>query len=417
MKLIIRDAKIIDSKSPFNNKTVDILIVDGFIKKIGTSLSNSENIEEIKLDNLHVSQGWFDSSVSLGEPGFEDRETTSNGLNVAAKSGFTAIALQPNSFPIIDNQSQVNFVKNKATGFATQLYPIGALTKESQGKDMAELYDMQKAGAIAFGDYNKSLSNANLLKIALQYVQDFDGLTIAFSQDENIKGNGVANEGVVSTSLGLKGIPNLAEELQIARNLFLLEYTGGKLHIPTVSTKKSVQLIKEAKANGLNVSCSVAVHHLVLNDEKLEGFDTRYKISPPLRTENDRKALLKGIKDGTIDMITSDHNPIDIEHKKMEFDGAKSGTIGLESAFGALMTVLPLEIIIEKLTAGKETFGIEIQTINEGSKANITLFNPEPKSVFTKSLILSKSKNSAFLGIEIQGKVHGIVNQGQLILA
>ena len=417
MKLIIRDAKIIDSKSPFNNKTVDILIVDGFIKKIGTSLSNSENIEEIKLDNLHVSQGWFDSSVSLGEPGFEDRETISNGLNVAAKSGFTAIALQPNSFPIIDNQSQVNFVKNKATGFATQLYPIGALTKESQGKDMAELYDMQKAGAIAFGDYNKSLSNANLLKIALQYVQDFDGLTIAFSQDENIKGNGVANEGVVSTSLGLKGIPNLAEELQIARNLFLLEYTGGKLHIPTVSTKKSVQLIKEAKANGLNVSCSVAVHHLVLNDEKLEGFDTRYKISPPLRTDIDRKALLKGIKDGTIDMITSDHNPIDIEHKKMEFDGAKSGTIGLESAFGALMTILPLEIIIEKLTAGKETFGIEIQTINEGSKANITLFNPEPKSVFTKSLILSKSKNSAFLGIEIQGKVHGIVNQGQLILA
>ena len=417
MKLIIRDAKIIDSKSPFHNKTVDILIVDGFIKKIGNSLPNSENVEEIKLDNLHVSQGWFDSSVSLGEPGFEDRETISNGLNVAAKSGFTAIALQPNSFPIIDNQSQVNFVKNKATGFATQLYPIGALTKESAGKDMAELYDMQKAGAVAFGDYNKNLSNSNLLKIALQYVQDFDGLIIAFSQDENIKGNGVANEGIVSTRLGLKGIPNLAEELQIARNLFLLEYTGGKLHIPTVSTKKSVQLIKDAKANGLNVSCSVAVHHLVLTDEKLEEFDTRYKVSPPLRTETDRNALLKGVKDGTIDMITSDHNPIDIEHKKMEFDGAKSGTIGLESAFGALMTVLPLEIVIEKLTTGKETFGIEIQTINEGLKANITLFNPEPKSVFTKSSILSKSKNSAFLDIKLQGKVYGIVNQDQLILA
>ena len=417
MKLIIRDAKIIDSKSPFHNKTVDILIVDGFIKKIGTNFSNSENIQEIKLDNLHVSQGWFDSSVSLGEPGFEDRETISNGLNVAAKSGFTAIALQPNSFPVIDNQSQVNFVLNKAIGFATQLYPIGALTKESAGKDMAELFDMQKAGAVAFGDYNKSLSNANLLKIALQYVQDFDGLTIAFSQDENIKGNGVANEGIVSTRLGLKGIPNLAEELQIARNLFLLEYSGGKLHIPTVSTKKSVQLIKEAKANGLNVSCSAAVHHLVLTDEKLEGFDTRYKVSPPLRTENDRKALLKGIKDGAIDMITSDHNPIDIEHKKMEFDGAKSGTIGMESAFGALMTVLPLEIVIEKLTSGKETFGIEIQTINEGSRANITLFNPEPKNLFTKSSILSKSKNSAFLDMKLQGKVYGIVNQDQLILA
>ncbi|TRX03383.1 dihydroorotase [Flavobacterium gawalongense] len=416
MNIIIREAKIIDSKSPFHNKTVDILIVDGFIKKIGRSLPNLEKADEVKLDNLHVSQGWFDSSVSLGEPGFEDRETISNGLAVAAKSGFTAIALQPNSFPIIDNQSQVNFVVNKAHGFATQLFPIGALTKQSEGKDMAELYDMKKAGAIAFGDYNKSLDNANLLKIALQYVQDFDGLVIAFAQDENIKGNGAANEGVISTRLGLKGIPNLAEELQIARNLFLLEYTGGKLHIPTLSTKKSVQLIKEAKANGLNVTCSVAVHHLVLTDEKLEGFDTRYKVSPPLRTETDRKALLKGIKDGTIDMITSDHNPIDIEHKKMEFDTAKNGTIGLESAFGALMTVLPLETVIEKLTAGKSTFGIDVQTINEGSKANITLFNPEPKSIFTKSSILSKSKNSAFLGTEIKGKVHGILNQGKLIL-
>ncbi|MFV5698017.1 dihydroorotase [Flavobacterium sp. ZT3R17] len=417
MNIIIREAKIIDSKSPFHNKTVDILIVDGFIKKIGKSLPNLEKADEVKLDNLHVSQGWFDSSVSLGEPGFEDRETISNGLDVAAKSGFTAIALQPNSYPIIDNQSQVNFVVNKAHGFATQLFPIGALTKQSEGKDMAELYDMKKAGAIAFGDYTKSLNNANLLKIALQYVQDFDGLVIAFAQDENIKGNGVANEGIVSTRLGLKGIPNLAEELQIARNLFLLEYTGGKLHIPTISTKKSVQLIKEAKSNGLNVTCSVAVHNLVLTDEKLEEFDTRYKVSPPLRTETDRKALLKGIKDGTIDMITSDHNPIDIEHKKMEFDTAKNGTIGLESAFGALMTVLPLETVIEKLTSGKSTFGIDIQTINEGSKANITLFNPEPKSIFTKSSILSKSKNSAFLGTEIKGKVHGIVNQGKLILA
>ncbi|HEX9151985.1 MAG TPA: dihydroorotase, partial [Flavobacterium sp.] len=398
MNIIIREAKIIDSKSPFHNKTVDILIVDGFIKKIGKSLPNLEKADEVKLDNLHVSQGWFDSSVSLGEPGFEDRETISNGLDVAAKSGFTAIALQPNSFPVTDNQSQVHFLVNKAYGFATQLFPIGALTKQSEGKDMAELYDMKNAGAIAFGDYNKSLNNANLLKIALQYVQDFDGLVIAFAQDENIKGNGVVNEGIVSTRLGLKGIPNLAEELQIARNLFLLEYTGGKLHIPTISTKKSVQLIKEAKANGLNVTCSVAVHNLVLTDEKLEEFDTRYKVSPPLRTETDRKALLKGIKDGTIDMITSDHNPIDIEHKKMEFDTAKNGTIGLESAFGALMTALPLETVIEKLTSGKATFGIDIQTINEGSKANITLFNPQPKSIFTKSSIRSKSKNSAFLG-------------------
>ena len=416
MNTIIRDAKIIDSESPFHNQTVDILIVDGVINKIGKSLPNPENIEEVKLDNLHVSQGWFDSSVSLGEPGFEDRETIANGLNVAARSGFTAIALQPNSYPIIDNQSQINFVKSKANGFATELFPIGALTKGSEGKDMAELFDMKNSGAVAFGDYNKSLDNANLLKIALQYVQDFDGLVIAFAQDSNIKGNGVANEGIVSTRLGLKGIPNLSEELQIARNLFLLEYTGGKLHIPTISTAKSVALIKEAKAKGLNVTCSVTVHHLVLTDEKLENFDTRCKVSPPLRTETDRQALLAGILDNTINMITTDHNPIDIEHKKMEFDLAKNGTIGLESAFGALSTVLPLEKVIEKLTAGKTTFGIESQTIAEGKIANISLFNPEGKSVFTNENILSKSKNSAFLGTETKGKVYGIYNQAKLIL-
>jgi dihydroorotase len=416
MKIIIRGAKIIDSNSPFHNQTVDVLVIDGFIKKIGTKIPNSENIEELTLENLHLSQGWFDSSVSLGEPGFEDRETIANGLDVASKSGFTAIALQPNSFPIIDNQSQVNFVKNKANGFATQLFPIAALTKESQGNDMAELFDMKNAGAIAFGDYTKSTENANLLKIALQYVQDFDGLIIAYAQDDKIKGNGVANEGIVSTRLGLKGIPDLAEEIQIARNLFLLEYTGGKLHIPTISTAKSVQLIKEAKAKGLNVSCSITVHHLVLTDEKLEEFDTRYKVTPPLRTENDRQALLKGVLDNTIDMITSDHNPIDIEHKKMEFDMAKNGTIGLESAFGALMTVLPLETIINKLTQGKVTFGIEEDSISEDSKANFTLFNPEGSSVFTKENILSKSKNSAFLGTELKGNVYGVLNQGKLIL-
>jgi len=416
MKTIIRSATIIDPKSPFHKKTVDILIADGCIDKIGTALPNTEDIDEINLDNLHVSQGWFDSSVSLGEPGFEDRETIENGLQVAAKSGFTGIALQPNSFPIIDNQSQVHFVKSKAVSSATELFPIGALTKGSEGKDMAELYDMKNAGAIAFGDYNRSLSNANLLKIALQYTQDFDGLVIGFAQDEKIKGNGVANEGIVSTRLGLKGIPNLAEEIEVARNLFLLEYTGGKLHIPTISTAKSVTLIQEAKAKGLQVSCSVAVHHLVLNDEKLEEFDTRYKVTPPLRSEADRLALIEGVKNGIIDTITSDHNPIDIEHKKMDFDTAKNGTIGLESAFGALLTVLPVDTVVEKLTSGRALFGLKIPSIIEGTPANLCLFNPDGKSTFTLDKILSKSKNSAFIGNETKGIVYGILNQNQLIL-
>ena len=417
MNLIIREATIIDSKSPFHNQMVDVKIKSGTIEKIGSKIPNENGFEEIKLENLHLSQGWFDSSVSFGEPGYEERETIANGLNVAAKSGFTAVALQPNSFPIIDNQAQINFVKNKAKGAATELYPIGAFTKDSEGKDMAELFDMKNAGAIAFGDYNKDIDNANLLKIGLQYVQDFDGLIIAYSQDASIKGNGVVNEGIVSTRLGLKGNPNLAEELQISRNLFLLEYTGGKLHIPTISTAKSVELIKNAKAKGLNVTCSAAVHHLVLTDEKLEGFDTRYKVSPPLRTEEDRRALIEGVNDNTIDMITTDHNPIDIEHKKMELEGSKNGTIGLESAFGALTTVLPLEKIIEKFTSNKILFGIENSSIKEGEKANITLFNPNGNWTFEKENILSKSKNSAFLGTEMKGKVYGIYHQNKLVLS
>jgi dihydroorotase len=416
MNLILRKATIIDPKSPFHNQTVDIKITNGIFDKIGVSLPKSVSHQELKQEGLHVSQGWFDTSVSLGEPGFEDRETIANGLEVAAKSGFTGIALQPNSYPIIDNQSQVHFVKQKANGFATELFPIGALTKASEGKDLAELFDMKNAGAVAFGDYNKSLSNANLMKIGLQYVQDFDGLVIAFCQDETIKGNGVANEGIISTRLGLKGIPNLAEELIVARNLFLLEYTGGKLHIPTISTAKSVALIKEAKKKGLNITCSVAVHHLVLTDEKLEGFDSRYKVSPPLRNEEDRKALLEGVLDNTIDCITCDHNPIDIENKKMEFDLAKNGTIGLESAFGALLSVLPLEKIIEKLTFGKAILNIENQEIAENNKVSISLFTTDDNWTFDASHILSKSKNAAFLGQPMKGKAIGIYNQRKLVI-
>lgn len=417
MNLIIREAKVVNLKSPFHNQIVDIKIKNKCIEKIGINLAKTSGYQELKLDNIHVSEGWFDCSVSLGEPGFEDRETIFNGLDVAAKSGFTAIALQPNTNPIIDNQSQINFVINKAKDSATELFPIGSFTKESDGKNMAELYDMRNAGAVAFGDYNKNIDNANLLKIGLQYLQDFNGLLLTFCQDTTIKSNGVVNEGIISTKMGLKGIPNLAEELQLSRNLLLLEYTKGKMHVPTISTAQSVELIRNAKAQGLNVTCSVAVHNLVLTDEKIDGFDTRFKVEPPLRTEEDRRALLAGILDDTIDMITSDHNPIDIEHKKMEFDGAKNGTIGLESAFGALTTVLSLEKVIEKLTAGKSTFSIENSVIKEGSIANITLFNPNGNWTFNKENILSKSKNSAFIGNIMKGKVYGIYNKGILVLA
>ncbi len=414
--VILKQAKIIDPSSPFHLQTMDLKIENGTITAIEKEITNSTDFELVEVPNLHLSQGWMDPSVSFGEPGYEERETIENGLKVASKSGFTAVALQPNSNPVIDNQSQIRFVLDKARNQATTLYPIGALTRGSEGVDLAELFDMKNAGAIAFGDYKKALQNANLQKIALQYVQDFDGLVIAFCQDSSLKGSGIANEGIISTRLGLKGIPALAEELHVARNLFLLEYTGGKLHIPTISTQGSIKLIKEAKAKGLQVSCSVTVHNLVLIDEVLTGFDTRYKVSPPLREEATRKALIESVLDGTIDCITSDHNPLDIEHKKLEFDLAKDGTIGLESAFGALLTVLPLEVVVEKLTATKLVFNLKSNPIAVGKKADISLFNTDEDWTFTKKSIQSKSKNSAFLGQNMKGKVIGIYNNGQLVL-
>jgi len=416
MNILLKSATVIDNNSSFHNQKVDILIENGVIQKIEKVLSTDSKTETIKLENLHVSPGWFDSSVSFGEPGFEERETIKNGLLTAAKSGFTGIALHPNTNPIIDNSGAIAYTKSKSLQTATQLFPIGSLTIQSKGIDLAELYDMHQHEASSFGDYKKPISNPNLLKLALQYTQSFNGLVQSYPQNNDIAGKGMVNEEISGTQLGLKGIPSLAEELQISRDLFILEYTGGKLHIPTISTAKSVELIQEAKKKGLNVSCSVAVHNILLDDSLLIEFDSNYKVLPPLRTKKDIKALLKGLKDGTIDMITSDHCPIDIENKQVEFDNATYGTIGLESAFGALNQVLPLEVIIEKLIAGRSRFSTTKATISEGEEANLSFFNPETEYTFTKENILSTSKNAAFLDKKLKGKAYGVYANKQLVI-
>jgi dihydroorotase len=416
MNVLIKSATIIDAKSDYHNKTQDILVEKGVIVNIANSIENPKNYREIKLDNLHISQGWFDSSVCFGEPGFEERETIDNGLKVAAKSGFTAVAVNANTNPVIDSNSDIAFLKNKAKGNAVTLQPIGALTKESKGNELAELFDMKTAGAVAFGDYKKAQSNPNLMKIALQYASTFKGLVCSFPQENAIALNGVMNEHITSTSIGLKGIPALAEELQIVRDLFLLEYTEGKLHIPTISTARSVELIRDAKKKKLDVTCSVAIHNLVFTDDSLTNFDTNYKVSPPLRTQNDVDALIAGLKDGTIDMVTSDHNPLDIELKKIEFDYATPGTIGLESAFGALNSIFSVKTAVKFLTKGKERFGLETSSISKGNKLNATLFNPEGYDMFSKNDMYSKSKNSIFEGHSVKGKVYGIINNNQIQL-
>ena len=414
MNLLLKSATIIDNSSPFHLQIKDILIENGSITKIGDKLKNPKNYKEIKFDNLHISQGWFDSSVCFGEPGYEDRETIENGLITASRSGFTAVAVNPNTYPATDNKSAIQFLTNKAANSATTLFPIGNLTKGGKSEDIAELYDMQNAGAIAFGDYNKAISNANLLKIGLQYAQNFDALIMSFPQNNSIAGIGLVNEEINSTKLGLKGIPSLAEELQIVRDLFLLEYTGGKLHIPTISTAKSVELIKEAKKKKLNVTCSVAAHHLVLNDDELKNFNTNTKVLPPLRTSKDAKALIKGLKEGVIDMVTSDHNPIDVEHKKVEYSNAKFGSIGLESLFGALNKAIGLETLIDCLTTKpRKRFKVPTYNISEGQQANITLFNPDFEYTFSENDILSFSKNAIFMNKNLNGKVYGIISNNK----
>lgn len=410
MRLLLKSATIIDKQSVYHNKKQDILIENGIIKEIAEEISITVD-KVIDKKNLHVSRGWFDSSVSFGEPGFEERETIANGLDTAAKSGFSSIALNPNTAPVIDNNGAITSVKSKAAHHPVKLFPIGALSLKGEGVDLAELYDMKQGGAVAFGDYKSPIKNPNLLKIALQYAQNFDALVQSFPQENRIAGKGMVNEGQSSTSLGLKGIPNLAEELQITRDLYLLEYTGGKIHIPTISTKKSVALIREAKNKGLDVSCSVAVHNLIFTDELLQDFDTNTKVLPPLRIKEDTEALIAGVKDGTIDMVSSDHNPIDSENKKVEFDNALYGTIGLESAFGALNTLFSTEEVIEILTKGKQRFGLKDIAIEEGNVADLTLFDPDKQYKFTEAHIFSTSQNSIFKSYSLKGKAFGIITK------
>jgi dihydroorotase len=416
MNILLKSAKIVDAQNTaLHLKVRDILIKNGTIDKIASKIEPDTRCKVISFKNLHVSRGWLDSSVSFGEPGFEERETITNGLKVAGKSGFTDIVLNPNTFPKPDNSGSIVFLKNAGKAEISELHPMGSLTTKGEGKDLAELFDMKNAGAVGFYDFKHPIMNANLLKIALQYVHSFDGLVLSFPMNTQIASNGGVNEGSVSTKLGLKGIPALAEEIQIARDLFILEYTGGKLHIPTISTENSVRLIKEAKKKGLDVTCSVALHNLWFSDSIIEDFESMYKVLPPIRTKKDREALIKGVKAGVIDLVTSDHVPIDIEEKRVEFDNAAYGSLGLENAFGVLNELFDTETAIRLLTKGRERFGITSYELKEGAKASLTLFDPDISYTFTSNHITSTSKNSMYIGEMMKGKVYGVIAKDALI--
>ncbi len=415
MTILIKNATIYNSQSTFHLKRADLLITDGIIKQISENISTAAD-RVISGENLGVSVGWIDTSVQFGEPGFEDRGTIKSGLQVAANSGFTGVLYEPNNHPVTDTQAQVLFALGKSDNQLTDLYPIGALTVEQNGRDLSNIYEMHLAGAVAFGDYKKTPDDANVLKLALQYTKDLNTTIICYSLDKKLAGKGFASEGVAATKLGLKGIPALAESIEISRNIEVLRYAGGKLHFPTISTAESVELIRKAKADGLAVSCSVSMNNLLLNEDDYSDFDSNKKVMPPPRSIADQAALFEGLKDGTIDCITTDHAPRTLEEKMVEFEIALPGSIGLDYVFASLNSKIETSLLIEKLTAGRTLFGIAEPQLKIGEKANLSIFETAGKSEIRIENLHSSCKNAALLGFETKGKVVGSINNNKVVI-
>ena len=415
MKILLKNATVIDSSSELHCKTLSFLIEDGIIKQIDDKISIKSDLI-IEKENLHISRGWFDPSVSFGEPGYEERETLDNGLKVAAKSGFTSIGLNPDLIPFSDSHSAVSHLKNKSIGYTTTLYPIGNLTESAKGKKLASLYDIKKAGAIYFGDYKKSTENANLIKIALEYSQTFNGIICSYPLNKYLSQNGNVNEGITSLNHGLNGISKIAETTRILRDIKILEYSGGKMHFSHITTKESVDIIESAKKSGLNISCSVGLPHLLFTDEEISDFDSNYKFLPPLRTNEDRLSLRKGVLSGVIDCVTSMHEPKNTEIKNLDFNLAADGSIGLEAFFPLLNSIFPIEKTIQILNRGKNIFEIKNETIEVGNHANLSLFDPNKTGKFSTRYILSTSNNCTYINQNIKGTVFGSINNSILSL-
>ena len=424
MNILIKSAKIIDTDSKYHNKIMDVLIENGKIKTIKKkikscpeSIANGTKIE-YKAKNLHLSPGWFDLHANFGEPGYEQQETIATGSNAALKGGFTGVMVMPNNNPSIDNKGMIKFIQNTTKENIIDVIPAGNITKNGNGDEIVEMHDMHRAGCKAFTDDKKSISKNEVMKIAMLYSKDTDTVIMNYPNDKSIANHGFIHEGAISTLLGLKGIPALAEEMMVDRDLNLCEYTNSRIHLSYISTKNSVQKIKRAKAKGLKVTTDVALHNLFLTDKAANNFDTRYKVMPPLRTNKDNAALVKALKDKTIDVISTDHTPITNEYKKIEFDNAANGIIGLETAFGLLgKHILPkvdLGTLIEKISTNpRKILKMKQIVIKEGENANITLFNPNLEWTFTAEDIKSKSSNTPFIGEKLKGKALAIYNNGE----
>ena len=415
MKVLIKQANISGSSSPLQGQVKDILIIDGIISQIADNISEAAD-HTIEVSNLYVSIGWVDLFANFADPGYEHKETLSTGAAAAAAGGFTDVLIVPNTNPSVSGKSVVEYISQKAVGLPVSIHPIAAVTKNVEGRELGEMYDMHQSGAIAFSDGTQSIQSPGILLKALQYVLPLSATVIQVPDDKSISAHGLMSEGIISTQLGLPGKPAIAEELMIARDIELLRYTGSKLHITGVSTKKSIELIDRAKSENLAITCSVTPMHLLFCDEDLKGYDTNLKLNPPLRTAADKTALQEAFRNGIIDCVASHHFPQHWDDKTCEFEYAKNGSGSLEAVYGvANQFAKGYHMLVEQMAiAPRRIFGLPIPEIKEGAPAVLTLYVPDIQYRFEEKMIRSKSKNNPFIGKELKGKVVGIINKNKI---
>jgi dihydroorotase len=416
MDIVLKGATIIDPSSPFHQQTTDVFIQNGFL--VETGIITQDVDKTITIEGLHVCVGFVDIFSHFCDPGFENRETLETGALAAAYGGYTDVFVLPNTAPVNHHKSGVEYLIQKGRVVPVTIHPIAAITKNAEGKELAEMYDMHESGAVAFSDGINPLQSSGVMLKALQYLKAINKTVIQLPDDQSISSHGLMNEGIISTRLGLQGKAALAEEMMIARDIELAKYTAGKIHITGVSTAKGIDLIKKAKQEGIEVSCSVTPYHLFFTDEDLALYDTNLKVSPPLRTKEDVESLRQAMANGIIDCIASHHLPQHYDQKVVEFEYAKNGMIGLETCFAAVRTAMP-QLSLEQLinlfsTSPRKLFGLPQQTIQLNKQASFSLFLPNEE--WTPNNFYSKSKNSAFAGKPLTGKPLGIIHKDSLFL-
>ncbi|MFM2118034.1 MAG: hypothetical protein RL316_1224 [Bacteroidota bacterium] len=419
MKLLIKQALVVDPHSAFNGKKVDILIENGIISKIGSVKEDTAD-KIVSSPGLCISPGWVDTFANFADPGYEHKESLETGAAAATAGGFTDVLIIPNTNPVIHNKAGVEYILHKSQHLSCTIHPIGAITKNNDGKELAEMYDMKANGALAFSDGLRCVQSAGLLIKALQYVKAVDAVVVQLPDDHSINPSGLVNEGITSTQLGLPGKPTIGEELIVARDIALCQYAESKLHLTALSTATSIEMIRDSKKTGNSVSCSVTPYHLFFSEEDLISYDTNLKVNPPLRTTADRKALQKAVAEGVVDCIASHHLPHESDSKKVEFENAQYGMIGLETAYAVTNTCvegLTPQRTVELLSINpRKIFGLSIPVIQEKEPVRFTLFDPTltwtPSSEKTKS----HSKNSPFFGKELKGKVLGTLHPNAITI-